>query len=73
MIKDLQQSLRDGEIILVSDNGRTELRQYEWKPDRENTDTQKLAGAPQGKHDDEAMATMLALQGLKQKPVEFIW
>jgi len=73
MIKDLQRSLRDGDIILVSENGRTELRQFEWQPDKQNEDTQKLAGAPQGKHDDEAMATMLALQGLKQKPVELVW
>lgn len=61
MISDLQKMLRNQEITLVSENGIEELRTFEYKED------ERLAGAPDSKgfHDDEAMATMLAVQGLK--------
>lgn len=63
-ISDLANMLRERSIVLVSPNGINELRTFEWK------DNQSAAGAPELKdaHDDEAMATMLAIQGLKQKP-----
>ena len=64
MIADFQGLLRDGAISLVSENGIHELRQFEWK------DGSELAGAPDMKdaHDDEAMAAMLAVQGMKRQP-----
>lgn len=63
MIDDLKRILAAGEIELVSTNGITELRQFEWK------DGHELAGAPDvaNHYDDEAMATMLAVQGLRHK------
>jgi hypothetical protein len=61
MISDMQRMLRKREIILVSKNGREEMRTFEYKDD------ERLAGAPDSKgfYDDEVMAAMLAVQGLK--------
>ena len=66
MIADMQSLLRDGAISLVSENGIHEMRQFEWKDDPET----KGAGAPKmkGSYDDECMAAMLAVQGMKRMP-----
>ena len=66
MIKDFQRVLREKQVTLVSEDGRQELMIFEWGEKSDDSDSSKtLASAPEGFHDDEAMAAMLAIQGVK--------
>lgn len=65
MLSDLQQSLRDGEVIFPEGPIAEEMRIYEWKRNVDGKENHGLAGAPdkEGAHDDAVMALALALQG----------
>jgi len=69
MITDMQRAIAEKSIVFVSENGIEEMRAFEWKTD----DMRSPAGAPEGVgfHDDEVMAAMMALQGLKQHKTRF--
>ena len=65
MIAGFDRMLREGSIALVTPGLAEEIREFEWKTDREGKESHGLAGAPDraGAHDDMVMAAMLALEG----------